>query len=158
VGEGAVNETVGASATSQSRAHVERSFQLYHALLDMGVCREQARTVLPLSTYTEWYWKIDLANLFKFLRLRLDGHAQHEVQEFAAAKLWFIERLFPVCTAAFNKHALEAESLSGAEASVVKHLLAERVVSPGWLRERLGEKEAERFIARWKLKDVEVVP
>lgn len=159
VGEGAVPEAAGAAASSQTRAHVERSFQLYHSLLESGVCREQARTVLPLATYTEWYWKMDLSNMFRFLKLRLDAHAQAEVRAFADAKLWFVERLFPACTAAFRRHVLEGESLSGPEAAVVKRLLADRVVSPQWLREELGEKEAGRFMARWQLHDVlEVVP
>lgn len=56
---------------------------VYHERIDMGVAREQARKDLPLSTYTEAYWKVDLHNLFGFLSLRMDGHAQSEIQQFA---------------------------------------------------------------------------
>ena len=59
----------------------KRIFETYHALLDMGIAREIARIDLPLSLYTEFYWQMDLHNLFHFLKLRLDGHAQYEIRD-----------------------------------------------------------------------------
>lgn len=55
----------------------------YHGMLDLGVAREMARMVQPVNIYTEWYWKIDLHNLMHFLNLRMDSHAQWEIQEYA---------------------------------------------------------------------------
>ena len=57
--------------------------RVYHERLECGVAREQARKDLPLSTYTEAYWKIDLHNLLHFLLLRMDSHAQHEIRQYA---------------------------------------------------------------------------
>ena len=57
----------------------------YQRLLDYDLARELARINLPLSTYTEWYWQIDLHNLFHFLKLRMDAHAQYEIRAYAEA-------------------------------------------------------------------------
>lgn len=59
------------------------AFDEYHRRIDAGVSREMARSCLPLSTYTQWYWKIDLHNLLHFLGLRMDSHAQPEIKAYA---------------------------------------------------------------------------
>lgn len=76
---------------------------LYRELLDDGVSREQARIILPVSTYTEFTVTCDLHNLMHFLRLRLDSHAQEEIQEIAAAMAVFFEDQFPITWEAFIK-------------------------------------------------------
>jgi len=73
----------------------QKSFFIYKDHLDYGLCREQARIVLPLNTYTEWYWKIDLHNLLHFLDLRCDSHAQKETREYANAILALITPIVP---------------------------------------------------------------
>lgn len=70
-------------------------FNLYHDFLKGGLVREQSRTVLPLSTYTEWYWKIDLKNLLHFIDLRSDDHAQKEIQVYSDAILDLISPIVP---------------------------------------------------------------
>ena len=60
---------------------VEKSYEQLQEFLDKGVAREIARIALPASVYTEWYWKIDLHNLFHFLSLRMDAHAQQEIRD-----------------------------------------------------------------------------
>lgn len=77
----------------------------YEDLLRAGVAREQARTVLPLATYTEAYWKIDLHNLLHFLRLRLHPHAQQEIREFAEAIASIVARWVPWTWEAFSEKA-----------------------------------------------------
>lgn len=67
---------------SESEFHAV-SKELYASRLECGVAREQARKDLPLSTYTEAYWKVDLHNLLHFLALRMDSHAQYEIREYA---------------------------------------------------------------------------
>ena len=67
------------------QAATHESHALYRDLLAHGVAREQARTVLPVSLYTEWYWQMDLRNLISFLKLRDDPHAQLETQHYAQA-------------------------------------------------------------------------
>ena len=67
----------------------------------LGLARELARMNLTLSTYTQWYWKIDLHNLLHFLSLRADAHAQHEIRVYAEAMLETVRRWVPISHAAF---------------------------------------------------------
>ncbi len=80
------------------------AYDLYTKYLAEGVSREQARMVLPLNFYTEWYWKIDLHNLFHFLALRCDSHAQYEIRVFADAMLKLIEPVVPISLSAWNDY------------------------------------------------------
>ena len=68
----------------------------YKELLSLGVCREQARCVLPLGLYSEVYWTVSLQAVAHFIRLRSDGHAQWEIQQYAAAVRSVVEPLYPV--------------------------------------------------------------
>ena len=68
----------------------------YKELLSLGVCREQARCVLPLALYSEVYWTVSLQAVAHFIRLRADGHAQWEIQQYAAAVRSVVEPIFPV--------------------------------------------------------------
>lgn len=79
----------------------EEADKAYHRLLDLGVSRELARMVLPLSTYTEWYWQMDLHNLLHFLKLRLDSHAQYEIRVYAEAMANIVEAVAPISWQAF---------------------------------------------------------
>lgn len=96
--------------------------QVYKQRIAAGVAREQARKDLPLSTYTEAYWKIDLHNLFNFLRLRMDGHAQAEIREYANALGEFVRRQTPLCWEAFNDYQLRAVTVSGPEIVALNHM------------------------------------
>lgn len=71
------------------------AFDAYEALLHNGLSKEIARTVLPLGTYTEWYWQCDLHNLLHMLGLRLDDHAQYEIRVYAEVMLELIRPVFP---------------------------------------------------------------
>lgn len=79
---------------------------LYTRMVEGGVSREIARIILPVSTYTEWYWKIDLHNLLRFLRLRLDITAQYEIRVYAEAILELIRDIVPVTVSVFEKYSL----------------------------------------------------
>lgn len=79
------------------------AYAAYSALLEEGVSREQARLVLPVGLYTEFYWKQNLRNLLHLLHLRLDGHAQDEAQQYAQAILGIIEPVVPVTVAAWRQ-------------------------------------------------------
>ena len=87
----------------------------YQELLDKNVARELARANLPLSLYTEWYWQIDLHNLFHFLELRLDAHAQYEIRAFAEALGRCAKAVAPVAYEAFEEHILNSLSFSRGE-------------------------------------------
>lgn len=91
------------------------SFKVYKDLLAGGVCREVARAVLPVSTMTEFYWKIDLHNLLNFLRLRMDDHAQHEIREVAHIIWSHVLERFPNVAAAFVDFRVDSVTLTGPE-------------------------------------------
>jgi thymidylate synthase (FAD) len=79
-----------------------QSFNTYEKLLSLGVSREMARIVLPLNTYTEIVWKMDLNNLLHFLRLRDDSHAQPEIQAFAREIGRLVKQHWPVAYEAYE--------------------------------------------------------
>lgn len=98
--------------------------EVYKRRLASGVAKEQARKDLPLSTYTEAYWKIDLHNLFHFLSLRMDSHAQKEIRDYATViGEQIIKPLFPLCWEAFEDYRLGATHLSRLDGDVIKSLM-----------------------------------
>lgn len=111
--QGSSNEYLD-TYTGQHLSRVELDFQrravaVYQERLKLGVAREQARKDLPLSTYTEAYWKIDLHNLFHFLKLRADEHAQEEIREYAKVIGAITCELFPVSFKAWVDHVWQKE-------------------------------------------------
>lgn len=102
--------------TSQTASYAE-----YKSYVEQGVAREIARINLPLSAYTEWYWKIDLHNLFHFLRLRMDSHAQFEIRVYAETIAEIIKQIFPMSYEAFEDYILNSVTFSSAELSILKN-------------------------------------
>jgi len=94
---------------------LEHAREVYNERLTYGVSREQARKDLPLSTYTEAYWKIDLHNLLHFLGLRMDSHAQIEIREYANAIYSIVKQLYPNVSEAFENYRLNAITFSQLE-------------------------------------------
>ena len=82
--------------------HHKKSLELFESLLDSGVCREQARGVLPQNMYTEYYGTANLGNLLKFIDLRLHEGAQWEIQQLAKAILNILEELYPVTVSSYR--------------------------------------------------------
>jgi thymidylate synthase (FAD) len=93
-----------------------------------GLARELARMNLTLNTYTQWYWKIDLYNLFHFLSLRADAHAQYEIRVYAEAMLRSVEAWVPLAYQAFRDYRLGAATLSAQMLAVVRRMLAGEAV------------------------------
>jgi len=87
----------------------------YKRRLDAGIAREQARKDLPLSTYTEAFWKIDLHNLLHFLKLRCDNHAQFEIRSYAFTIAGIVKELFPITFEAWYDYSFTAIKLSRQE-------------------------------------------
>ena len=100
------------------------AYERYLEFIDQGIARELSRINLPLSLYTEWYWKIDLHNLFHFLRLRLDEHAQMEIREYAKVMSEMVRAVCPIAWEAFNDYTLTGETFSGPELALMKEQLA----------------------------------
>ncbi len=93
-----------------------------------GLARELARMNLTLNTYTQWYWKTDLYNLFHFLSLRADAHAQYEIRAYAEAMLRTVEAWVPVACQAFRNYRLGAVTLSAQMLAAVRRMLAGEAV------------------------------
>lgn len=101
----------------------ENQYKIYQNLLDRGVARELARTVLPVGHYTEWYWKIDLRNLMNFLALRLDPHAQWEIRVYAEAMSSLVKQIVPIAWEAFEDYILNSVNFSKDEIEVIKEII-----------------------------------
>jgi thymidylate synthase (FAD) len=138
---------------AQAQAILERLRQTqqalyaeYQELLAQNVARELARINLPLSLYTEWYWKIDLHNLFHFLRLRLDEHAQYEIRVYARAIAGIVKVVVPLAWEAFEDYVLEGMSFSRQEQLVLRHLLRPEQLTEELLQQAgLSGREAQEF-------------
>ncbi len=91
-------------ASSAVADHHQKSLELYNTLVEKGVCREQARGVLPQNLYTQYYGTVDLHNLLKFVSLRIHEGAQWEIQQVAKACLQIAEEFFPHSVEAYRKH------------------------------------------------------
>ena len=107
------------------RTNAKAEFEDYKGFINEGVAKELARINLPLSTYTQWVWQIDLHNLFHFLGLRLDTHAQYEIRVFAEALARCAKAVAPIAYEAFEDYRLNAVTLSAAEAATVKSIIAD---------------------------------
>lgn len=114
---------LGQQLTDAERHLQAESRRVYDERLKAGVAREQARKDLPLSTYTEAYWKIDLHNLLHFLALRMDSHAQEEIRLYASTiGNEILKPLFPVVWEAFEDYRFGGSSLSRLESGVIRRL------------------------------------
>jgi thymidylate synthase (FAD) len=89
-----------------------------------GLARELARMNLPLNIYTQWYWKTDLHNLFHFLSLRADAHAQYEIRAYAEVMLETVKRWVPLAHEAFMDYRMGGFALSAKALGAVKRMLA----------------------------------
>ena len=96
----------------------------YRWMLGEDVAREIARIDLPVSTYTQWYWKIDLHNLLHFLSLRVDPRAQWEIQEFARAIAGMVKRVAPISYEAWVDYDLESRPLTRAERDILSRIVS----------------------------------
>jgi thymidylate synthase (FAD) len=113
------------------RQDAEQTYAHYEEMLDEsgpGLARELARMNLTLNTYTQWYWKTDLHNLFHFLRLRADSHAQYEIRVYAEAMLETVKAWVPLSYAAFADYRLGAVTFSAKMLEVLRRLLAGEAV------------------------------
>ncbi|MBI1690483.1 FAD-dependent thymidylate synthase [Methylorubrum sp. DB1722] len=102
IGDGSDPFGTRAHLAEEMRRAAERSFETYRYLLNQGAPRELARSVLPVSTYSHMFAKVDLLNLFRFLDLRCHSHAQHEIRVYAEAMRELIRPVVPVALAAWE--------------------------------------------------------
>ena len=128
-GRGAVLEGEEAQRVLDTlRADADRAYDHYQEMLStdgqQGLARELARMNLPASVYTQWYWKVDLHNLFHFLRLRADPHAQYEIRVYADAICEIARDWVPLAYAAFEDYRLGGAHLSRGAVDALRRMLA----------------------------------
>jgi thymidylate synthase (FAD) len=122
--EGFLDISTGRQLSAEEQELLQGARAVYHKRLKLGVAREQARKDLPLSTYTEAYWKIDLHNLLHFLQLRMDVQAQWEIRQYAETIGREILRpMYPMVWEAFEDYQLLAMTLSRLEQEVINRLI-----------------------------------
>ncbi len=119
--EGSFDDSIGQRFSAQESELQDLSRKIYNERVEAGIAREQARKDLPLSTYTEAYWKTDLHNLFHFLALRMDPHAQFEIRSYAhVIGNEIVSRWCPLAWQAFLDYRMNAASLSHLEVEIIK--------------------------------------
>jgi thymidylate synthase (FAD) len=153
-----LEEPAAALALESIESNAAEAYTRYVALLNegeaadpdrAGLARELARAVLPLNTYTQWYWKIDLHNLLHFVALRADPHAQYEIRAYAEMLLEIVRRWVPLTYDAFVDYRLEGASLSAKALAVVRRMLRGETVEQADSGMSLREwRELEALLAR----------
>lgn len=151
-GRGAVLEGAEAARVLEMlKADAGRSYDHYEAMLSQegqqGLARELARMNLPMNIYTQWYWKTDLHNLFHFLRLRADAHAQYEIRVYAEAIAEAVRDWVPLAFAAFEDYRMGGVTLSGKAIAVLKRRLAGEAV--GQEDSGMSKGEWREFMEVW---------
>ncbi len=130
------NQGRGAALSGEEAARVlhylkddaSRCYDHYEEMISQdgqqGLARELARMNLPANVYTQWYWKVDLHNLFHFLRLRADAHAQYEIRVYAEAICGMVRDWVPAAYAAFEDYRMGGATLSGKALDCLRRMLA----------------------------------
>jgi thymidylate synthase (FAD) len=155
----ALDERLAAEAAARWTESRRRTAETYEWLTDHDVARELARIDLPLSTYTQWYWKIDLHNLLHFLTLRVDPHSQWEIQQFGRVMAGMLKRVAPLSYEAWIDYDVCGAPLSRMELQVLRSVLrpdgegglrsAEGNISrPALLGAGLSNREADELLAK----------
>ncbi len=134
----------------------EQAIGHYKNLCEADIARELARIDLPLSMYTYWYWKIDLHNLFHFLSLRCDSHAQWEIRVFADTIAAMIENIVPLAFNAWKEYRFNAISFSNKERHLLDAVIREFSPPHNIIEERykdygLSKREKEEFVNKFNL-------
>lgn len=133
------------------KSDAARSYDHYEAMLSQdgqqGLARELARMNLPANIYTQWYWKVDLHNLFHFLRLRADAHAQYEIRVYADAIARVVADWVPVAFGAFEDYRMGGATLSAKAAAVLKRRLSGEAV--GQEESGMSKGEWREFTEAW---------
>lgn len=136
--QGRSDETLAAEDASafidKLKTENATTYEHYEQMLDAGLARELARINLPLSLYTEWYWQIDLHNLFHFIQLRADAHAQYEIRVYAEALAKCAKAVAPLAYDAFEEHRMYAVKFSRRECRALAAILHGK-------EPEMGEKE-----------------
>ncbi|MBK7106335.1 MAG: FAD-dependent thymidylate synthase [Ignavibacteriae bacterium] len=164
--EGFLSIDEGTKLSNEEKNLHKEIWNIYNNRIEKGVAREQARKDLPLSTYTEAYWKIDLHNLLHFLHLRMHKHAQLEIRKYAETiGNEIVKKWVPLAWQAFEDYILNSKSFSGLELDLLSLIsngknqqAVEKAKEFGWLKEKDEKiiKNLERFEFEEKLEQLNI--
>ncbi len=144
--QGSSDEMAPREARKKALSYIEKAsetaYRRYKELLDNGIAREIARLVLPMNTYTIWYWKNDLHNIFHFLKLRTAKNAQWEIRQYAKQMAEIVQRVAPTAYEAFEDYVLNSVTFSPLERKVIEAVI--RGEPPEQKAEELIENKFER--------------
>jgi len=149
--DGILLDETGYLSGTEAGVH-ENSKLSYQDLIAMGVAREQARKVLTLDTFTIATWKCNLHNLFHFLKLRLDNHAQKEIRDYAKTISLIVKELFPLSHEAFEDYVLESSTFSKQESEILGKILYNYDVEKSYAAELSHPSFTKRELAEFKQK------
>lgn len=148
--QGRADEAFDAERAASIRTSMQQTQDMlygqYQEMLSTDLAREIARINLPVSNYTEWYWKIDLHNLFHFLRLRIDAHAQHEIRVYGEAMAEIAKAAVPLAYEAFEDYILHAQRFSRTELEIIRSTLSALPSIEELQAKGLSAREAREFL------------
>jgi thymidylate synthase (FAD) len=143
------DDAIAATIRDEMLEEQNVSYRHYQKLLGTGLAREIARINLPVSNYTEWYWKIDLHNLFHFLKLRMDSHAQYEIRVYAEKIAEIVKIVVPIAYQSFDDYVLNSQTFSKLELNVLKSLIEKNIPdAENLVQQGLSKREALEFITK----------
>lgn len=119
-----LDPSISSAIIEEMQADQKQIYAHYEGMIEHGLAREIARNNLPLSLYTEWYWQMDLHNLFRFLTLRMDSHAQYEIRVYAEAMAQCAKAVAPLAYEAWEEHILGSVRFSRAECEALTNVMA----------------------------------
>ena len=119
-GDERLEQTTAMTIVDEVSKSWDVAYSTYQSFLDRGVSRELARTVLPVGMYTTIVWKVDLWNLFHFLDLRMESHAQEQIRVYAKAIYDILQGIVPEALSAFNDYIYESITLTRLEVQAIR--------------------------------------
>jgi thymidylate synthase (FAD) len=148
--QGRADEAFDAERAESIRTSMQQTQDMlygqYQEMLSTDLAREIARINLPVSNYTEWYWKIDLHNLFHFLRLRIDAHAQFEIRVYGEAMAEIAKAAVPLAYEAFEDYILHSQRFSRSELQIIRSTLSTLPSVDELQAKGLSAREAREFL------------
>lgn len=148
-----LDPTVVHSYLAEMQRVCQDAYTTYESFTEQDIARELARCALPVNIYTKKVWRQDLHNLFHFLRLRMDSHAQWEIQQYAKAISTIVKEWVPVAYKAFEDYRLNAVSFSAQEITAIRDLLDLHAIEPSSVLEclhmdtpTLSKREEQEFL------------
>ena len=152
IGEGELPAEAAEKAARLLAGAEREAYAHYQKLLELGVAREQARSVLPVGIYTEFYWKQDLHNLLHFLKLRLDHHAQAEIRAYARAVAGFVKARVSLVWRSFEEHVLNARSLSASEIAALRRQIDPQAYEAALMEAGLSKSRVREALEKLNLR------